>query len=560
MAASTWAESGRMVAVLQKPLRNAAVLLAIVWCCSACAVGPNFASPSPPDIDRFTPEKLVRIGGSKPPGEKTDLQVLSNTYELPTRWWEAFGNINLNRLVQGSIDHNPSLQAAEGAIKVAYFNAEAQKGAFLPTIIANSNDSYNLQSNNQSLASIAQAQNEANLAQALGLNTNANVPTPNKPYTLFLKQLTISYVPDVWGQNFRAVESLEAQTDQQRYQLEAAYLSLTANVVTAAIQEASLRGQIEAIRNVISIERELRGLLQEQFRKGSVSEADVLTQEAALAQALALLPPLEKQLAVQRDLLTALAGRYSSAEISEHFRLEQLRLPRKLPITIPSRFVRQRPDIRAAEANMRSASAQIGVAIAARLPNISLTANGGSSAFKLAQLFHPGTGFYTLAASVTQPVFEGFTLLNKQKSAEAAFEQAEAQYRLTVITAFQNVADALRALQADAKAVSASRYAEETASKNLDIVRSQLRLGSVAVLALLNGQQTLLIARVSRVQAEASRLADTAALFMALGGGWADENLKLLPPVNDGISPTPDQVSSISPPVNPFILPKLPPP
>jgi NodT family efflux transporter outer membrane factor (OMF) lipoprotein len=231
-------------------------------------------------------------------------------------------------------------------------------------------------------------------------------------------------------------------------------------------------------------------------------------------------PRLEKQLAQQRDLLTALAGQYSGDEIEQKFDLAHFRLPANLPISLPSKLVDQRPDVRAAEANMHAASAVVGVAIAARLPNIVLVANGGSTGYNFAQAFTPGTGFYTLAASATAPIFDGFTLYNKQKAAEAALDQAEAQYRATVITAFQNVADALRALQSDARAMRAARRAEETARASLEIVQKQLSAGQVNQLAVLNAQQTYLTAAVIRVQTEGNRLADTAALFMALGGGW----------------------------------------
>jgi NodT family efflux transporter outer membrane factor (OMF) lipoprotein len=327
-------------------------------------------------------------------------------------------------------------------------------------------------------------------------------------------------VPDIWGANARAVENLDAVTEQQLFQLEAAYLALTSNVVTAAIQEASLRGQIAATQRIITIERNLLDILKRQFGFGQAAQADVLAQDAALAQAEELLPPLEKQLAQQRDLLTALAGRYSADEIEQKFDLAHLKLPANLPVSLPSKLVDQRPDVRAAEANMHAASAQVGVAIAARLPNILLSANGGSSAAAFAQTFTPGTGFYTLTASVTAPIFDGFTLYNKQKAAEAALDQAEAQYRATVIAAFQNVADALRALQSDASALKAAQRAEDAAKASLDIVQKQLNAGQVNQLAVLNAQQTYLNASVIRVQTEANRLADTAALFMALGGGW----------------------------------------
>jgi NodT family efflux transporter outer membrane factor (OMF) lipoprotein len=531
------------------------VVLAAPSSLAGCAVGPDFFTPPPPEVKRFTPENLTKIDGSGKAGQR-----LVHGVDISQRWWEVFRSRELNRLIESSIEHNPSLQAAEAAIRMAYYNAEAQKGAFLPTAIFNSTDSYNLQSNNRSLASINQSTFNQAFSSPLGIALGAPGPTtigpPNAPYSLFLKQLTVAYTLDIWGENRRAVESLEAQTDQQRYQFEAAYLALTSNVVAAAVQEAALRGQIDAIRSVIAIERELLGLLRKQFETGYVSQADVLTQEAALAQALQLLPPLEKQLAQQRDLLTALAGEYSTDEVKETFHLGALALPCDLPVSLPAKFVRQRPDIRAAEANMHSASAQIGVAIAARLPNLTLSANGGYSAFRLAQLFAPGTEFYTLAGAVTHTLFDGFTLLNKQKAAEAGFVQAEAQYRQAVIAAFQNVADALRALQADTKAVKAAAYGAATAKKSLDIVRAQLRLGSVNVLAVLNAENTYLTASVARVIAEGNRLSDVAGLFMALGGGWKDENLKDLPP-NTPATPTSEQIESINQPVNSSWLPSL---
>ncbi len=477
---------------------SASVASVFVAGLSGCAVGPDFISQPPPDVDRYTPEKLSSIDGRR----------LVVSEDIPRRWWEVFHNKNLNSLIEASIQHNPTLQAADASIRTAYFAAEAQKGGFLPTALLNGSDTTNLQSGVE------------------------NIVTPNastNPYGLFLRQLTVSYTPDIWGQNRRAVESLEAQTDQQRYQLEAAYLALTSNVAAAAVQEASLRGQIAATREVIKVEQNLLSLLRQQYALGSVSQADVLTQEAALAQVMQLLPPLEKSLAQQRDLLTALAGQYSTAQVPETFHLNALTLPRDLPVTLPSKFVRQRPDVRAAEANMHSASAQIGVALAARLPNIALSTNNGYTAYSYAQLFLPGTGFYTLAAGATQPLFDGFTLLNKQKAAEAGLSQAEAQYRQSVITAFQNVSDALRALQADGKAVKAAVYAEQVAKKNLEIVKKQLQVGSVNVLAVLNAEQTYLLAAVSRVQAEGNRLSDIVGLFLALGGDWKDQNLRDLP-------------------------------
>lgn len=519
---------------------------------TGCAVGPDFVSPPPPDVDRLTPDPNphARSGGAG---------VNFTIGEVPQRWWEAFKNPKLNRLIEASIEHNPSIQAAEAAIKVSYYSAEAQKGAFLPALAANSNDSLNLPSNLRSIASINQTifnQSYPSLYNIINNQPLLNVPQnpPMWSYSLFLKQLTVAYTLDIWGQNRRTVESLEAQTDLMRYQSEAAYLALTSNVAVAAIQEAALRGQSAAIEKVIKIERELLDLIRKQHGVGWASEADVLTQEAALAQALQLLPPLKKQIAQQHDLITALAGRYSTDQAPETFELDELQLPRLVPVTLPSTFVRQRPDIRAAEAQLHAASAQVGVAVAARLPNITLGANGGLSAYKLAQLIMPGTQLYTVAANATQPLFMGFSLLNQQKAAESAFEQAEAQYRQTVIVAFENVADLLRAIQADTEAVKAAAYLEKVSGRNLEIVRGQLRIGSVSVLALLNAQQTYLLAVVARAQARGNLLADVAGLFMALGGGWQDQNLKNLPPVGPA-SPTTEQIEAIKGPVNPNWLP-----
>lgn len=482
--------------------RTRAVLLgAMAMSVSGCAVGPNFTPPAAPDVTGYLPGKLSSPNPG-PDAPRVPGQHFVTGADVSARWWSAFRSRPLDDLVRQSVDHNPNLQAAEAAIRVAQSNARAQRGLFFPQVTGNSTSSNLLLSNAGSV---------------FGADLGS---VPQTQYSLVTNQLTVSFVPDIWGANFRAVENLDAVTEQQLFQLEAAYLTLASNVVTAAIQEASFRGQIAATQRIIGIERNLLDILKRQFGFGQVAQADVLAQEAALAAAEQLLPPLEKQLAQQRNLLTALAGQLSANEIEQKFDLAHLKLPANLPVSLPSKLVDQRPDVRAAEANMHEASAQVGVTIAARLPNLLLSANGGSSSYNFAQSFTPGTGFYTLAASATAPIFDSFTLYNKQKAAEAALDQAEAQYRAIVITAFQNVADALRALQSDARAIRAARHAEDTAKASLDVVQKQLNAGQVNQLAVLNAQQTYLTAAVIRVQTEANRLSDTAALFMALGGGW----------------------------------------
>src|SRR6202045_4329351 len=469
--------------VVARPLMVTILSLAI----SGCAVGPNFSPAPAPDVSGYVPGKLASPDPGRG-GPRVAGQHFVTGADVSARLWAAFKSPLLNERVKQAVDHNPNLQSSEAAIRVAQYNARAQRGLFYPQVTGNSTSSNLLLSNAGSV---------------FGADLGS---VPQTQYSLVTNQLTVSFVPDIWGGNFRAVESLDATADQQLFQLDAAYLTLTSNVVTAAIQEASLRGQIAATQRIIAIEKHLLNILKRQQSFGQAAQADVLAQDAALAQAEELLPPLEKQLAQQRDLLTALAGQFAADEIRQKFDLAHLKLPTNLPVSLPGKLVDQRPDVRAAEANMHAASALVGVSIAARLPNIVLSANGGSTSFNLAQSFLPGTGFYTLAASATAPIFDGFTLYHKQKAGEATLEQAEALYRSTVITAFQNVADALRALQADARAMRAAVHAEETAKASLDVVQSQLNAGQVNQLAVLNAQQTYLTAAVIRVQTEANRL------------------------------------------------------
>jgi len=314
------------------------------------------------------------------------------------------------------------------------------------------------------------------------------------------------------------VESLAALAEASGFQLEATYLTLTGNVVAAAIQEAGLRAQIAATERVIALEREALRVLRRELELGAVAEGDVLAQEAALAQLETTLPPLKRQLQTNRDLLAVLTGRLPADSPPVVFELDDLRLPTDLPLGVPSRLVERRPDVRAAEAQLHAATAQVGVAIANLLPQVTITADAGSSATAMRDLFKAGTGFWSLGASLTQTLFEGGTLIHRKRAADAALDQAGALYREAVLTAFQNVADALHALDTDADALAASARSEDAAQKSLDIVHRQLELGSVSYLVLLNAQQTYQQAVIGAAQARTNRYADTAALFQALGG------------------------------------------
>ena len=465
---------------------------------AGCAVGPDFKRPDPPTATGYVPGAPVAQTVAAP-GEFGAPQRFVPESDIPGQWWTLFHSQPLNDLIEQSIKANPNITAAQAALRQARENTAAQKGNYFPQVSGEVSASRNL----TPITAVSPAS-----------------ATGNPYYGLITPQLNVSFVPDVFGANRRAVESLQAQAENLRFQLEATYVTLTANVVTGALQEASLRGQIGATEGTIKVESDLLAILRKQYELGQVSMADVAAQEAALTQARLALPPLQKQLAQQRDALVALAGRFPSDDVAARFQLADLKLPVDLPVTLPSKLVEQRPDVRAAEETMHSASALIGVAVAARLPQFTLTANIGNSANTLSNLFTPGTNFWTLAGAVTTPLFTGGTLLHKQRAAEAGFDQAAAQYKSTVIAALQNVADTLHALQSAADALAAAVASEEAAGRSLAIVRKQLELGQVAYLALLNAEQTYQQAKLAMVQAQAARLTDTAGLFQALGGGW----------------------------------------
>lgn len=308
--------------------------------------------------------------------------------------------------------------------------------------------------------------------------------------------------------------------DYQRYQVEAAYLSLTANLVTTAIQEASLRAQLKATLEVLAAQEQSLSVIEKQSSLGAIPRSTLLAQRTQVAQTRATLPALEKSLAQTRHQLSVYAGRLPGETGMPEFQLESLQLPQDLPVSLPSSLVRQRPDIRASEALLHEASAQVGVATANQYPQITLTGSVGSSSFRSGDLFTSGASFWSLAAGLTAPIFNGGALSAKRRAAIAAYDQASAQYQQTVLGAFQNVANTLRALDSDAQALRTQADAAALAKESLDLVTRQYQIGAVSYLSLLDAQRSYQQTRVSLVQAQALRYADTAALFQALGGGW----------------------------------------
>ena len=476
---------------------RAAVAVGFCTALSACAVGPDFHRPDAPSATRYAPEAQP-VTTAATPMHGGEAQRLVASMDIPAQWWTLFHAESLNALIDDALRHNADMDAAHQALQAAWENVYAQRGAYFPQV----DGSYNPTRQDIAKDLASPAQSGASL------------------YSLTTAQVSVAYAPDLWGGTRRQVESLVATANAQRFQLEATYLTLTSNLVNAAIQEASLRAQIQATQDIVEAQSTILATLRRQYSLGDVSEATVAAQVAALEQSRATLPPLQKQLAQQRDLLAALSGRTPDAGIDARFTLDSLQLPADLPLSLPAQLVEQRPDVRAAEEQLHAASAEVGVAIAARLPDLQINASFGRASGKAGELFSAGNGFWNLGATLTQPLFDGGTLKHKQRAAEAGYRQAAAQYRGTVINAMQNVADVLHAIDADADALAATRRAEQAAARSLDIARRQLALGDISENTWLNAQLGWQQSRIAMVQAQAARYADAVALFQALGGGW----------------------------------------
>ena len=474
---------------------------AAVLCCllmTGCAVGPNFKRPAAPDATAYVDHPLASTA-STAHTTAGEAQRFAIGADIPGDWWTLFHSAPLNALIEQSLKHNADLKAAQAALLVANETTKAGRGAFYPSVSGSFS-----------------ASREQDPPGSL-----APVPSNNAyRYDLFTPQLSISYAPDIFGLNRRTLESLKAQEQAARFQTIATQVTLSTNVVAAVVQEASLQAQIAATRQLVDINTHMLKILQYQLSKGYVGRLDVAAQESQLAQVVATLPPLIKQLAQQRDALDVLVGQLPNQAPAVTFDLASLQLPQDLPVSLPSTLVAQRPDVRQAEANMHAASAQIGVAIANRLPNIALTADAGSTGLAMSQVFKSGTGFWNIGSAITAPIFQGGTLLHQERAAKAAYVQAAEQYRGTVLTAFQNVADTLTALEQDAEALKASAHAADAAKITLDLSQRQWKAGYANYLSLLTAEQGYQQARINLVQAQANRFADTAALFQALGGGW----------------------------------------
>jgi NodT family efflux transporter outer membrane factor (OMF) lipoprotein len=470
--------------------------VAVALALSGCAAGPGYKPPPAPATQGYTAQAL--------PSQTADTGVAGGAAQhlelgrdLPGQWWTLFGSAALDALIAQAMANYPDITAQQAALRAARENVLAGEGVFFPQL----QGAINPQREKVSGASIGPGYP--------GFITN-----------IFQASVNVSYTFDVFGGQRRQVESLRAQLLNQNFQLEASYLTLTANVASTAVQIASAREQIAVTRQIIDLEEKQLGLIERQYDLGTQTRADVLQQQSNLAAVRATLPALQQQLDTAQHQLAVLTGQFPHDMAPAEFTLADLKLPEDLPVSLPSALVAQRPDIQAQQATLWQASALIGVATANMLPQLTLTGSAGDESLLFASWFKPGSGIWNVSAGLTTPIFAGGTLRAKRRAAIDSYDEALAQYRLTVLNAFQNVADTLTALDHDAQALNAQNESVGAAQASLALIQRQYDAGAVNYVSLLTAQQSYQQARIAYVRAIASRYADTISLFQALGGGW----------------------------------------
>lgn len=459
----------------------------------ACTMGPDFAPPAPPDTPRYTrdppPESTVQAAGVA--------QRFYTGTDLPAQWWRLFGSETINATMAQALAANPTLQAAQASLRESQENLRAGQGVFLPSVNAG-----------------------AGLSRARSAPAKQGASMDGTVYNLATANVLVSYPLDVFGLERRTVEALAAQVDNQRYLTLAVYLTLSANVVNTFIARAAYAAQIRETEQLIELEQQQLASVQAQVQAGTAPYSDLLVQQTLIAGNMALVAPLKQKLSQADNLLAQLTGAPASETTFAAVELDTLKLPADIPVSLPSEWVRQRPDILAAQAQWHVASANIGVATAAMFPSFSLSAEYGRAGAGLGQFSKAGGAFWDMGASLAAPLFSGGRLSAQRRAAIAEYEVQQANYRQTVLAAFSQVADALNALDHDAQALQAQATALSLAKESLALLQTNYRAGMAAYLDVLAADAQYHQASIGYQQALALRLQDTVALFAALGGGW----------------------------------------
>lgn len=468
----------------------AAVLLSAL---AGCAVGPDFVPPKAPPVDHYTtgtdPTATLKVDGVE--------QRFAPGAGLQAKWWRLFASAKIDDVIGQAIAANPTIAAAEASLRQSEYDLRAGYGIFFPSVEAD-----------------AAAARQRYSGLKVGQNTPATI------FNLFTVSVSVSYAVDVFGGERRTVEGLGAAVDTQQDALLAAELTISANAVDTMIAKAAYAAELEATQEIVTIEREQVKLAQVKANAGTAPYSNVLSIESQLDSFEATIPGLEQKITQADDLLATLVDRTPAEWQAPDMRFDDLMLPGTLPVSLPSDLVRQRPDILAAEANLHQASAGVGVATAALLPSLSLDAGYGTNSTAANDLFAKNAGFWNFGANITQPLFEGGTLWFRRKAAVAQFDQAAASYRQTVLSAFAQVADTLRALDHDAAALDAQNRAVAAAAEALHLVQSNYQAGLADYTSVLIADGQFYQAKINDLEARAQRYQDTVALFAALGGGW----------------------------------------
>jgi NodT family efflux transporter outer membrane factor (OMF) lipoprotein len=453
---------------------------------TACSTQPV----RPPEMPAVTQYTSTPVAG----------QVFASGQDMPAQWWTLFQSPALDALVRQELDNSPTIAQATARLRQVQEQRVARAGtAWFPRVDAKL------------------SANRIDIEQQ-GLD-GINLPIAT-PLDLYLATVSVSYNLDLFGAARNELRALQSEIDHEGFQLEATRLALAANVVTAAIREASLREQIAAVEQMISNQQNRLAIVEKLEQLGTAAGADVVAQRLDLAEVRVLLPELKRQLEQVRHRLAVYTGQAPGAAQLPEFRLAEIQLPAQLPLSVPAEIARQRPDIRAAEALLEQAGARVGVATANLYPQIMLTATGGSISTNSGDLFGDGTLFSLLGASLTQPLFHGRELAARRRAAVAGYEQAAAAYQQVVLEGLQDVADVLRALEADTQKVQERTEAASQALRFRDIMSARHEVGGVSQYTLLDAERRLQSAVIDRIQAVADRYADSAALLQALGGGW----------------------------------------